>query len=247
MGYRIHNLLAATIIAATCLVSCSDIGDCFKGTGDVILEERYVGFFDGITIDDDINLVILSDTVQYLQIEAGENLLPEICTEVSDGMLYLSNNNVCKYSRSYQKEITVKAHVNDIKKLAFAGSARITSENLLSFNDFLIWLDGARGEINLELNTEKLNLEHVSGNGLTILCGEVNEGIVNSKAQGLLNLRDLKINHLKMVSDSYNDAFIWVTDTIDITITNLGNVYCRGNPFIKSYIRTGGGKFIPME
>lgn len=247
MGNRLYFQVAAKIFAAIVIAACSDLGDCFKGTGKIVIEERPVGFFDGITIDDDINLVILEDTVQYLQIEAGENLLPEICTEVLDGMLYLRNDNVCKYSRSYQKEITVKAHVKELKKIAFAGSARITSGNELSFGYLLMWLDGARGEIDLELTAERFVLEHVSGNGLTRLSGKVDRGIINSKAQGLLDLKELKFNHLKMVSDSYNDASIWVSDTIDITITSLGNVYCRGNPFIKNYIRTGGGKFIPME
>lgn len=247
MGNRLYFQVAAKIFAVIFITACSDLGDCFIGTGKITIEERSVGFFDGITVDDDINLVILDDTVQYLQIEAGENLLPEICTEVQDGMLYLRNDNVCKYSRSYQKEITVKAHVTDLKKIASAGSARITSEKGLSFGYLLMWLDGARGEIELELTAEKLLLEHRSGNGLTRISGEVDRGIINSRAQGLLDLKDLKFNHLTMVSDSYNDASIWVSDTIDIKITNLGNVYCRGNPFIKSYIRTGGGEFIRVE
>jgi len=228
-------------------MSCSDLGDCIKGTGEIVLEKRSVGFFDGITVDDDINLVILNDTFQYIQIEAGKNLLPEISTEVSDGMLYLRNDNVCKYSRSYQKEILVLAHIKNLEKLAFAGSAKITSENKLSFDQLLLWLDGARGEINLEIDIEELILEHVSGNGLTTLSGEVREGIINSEAQGLLYLKDLKFSNLKMVSNSYNNAYIWVTDTIDITISNLGNVYYRGDPFIESYKRTGQGQFIQME
>jgi hypothetical protein len=247
MGNGLYFQVAVKIFAAIFITACSDLGDCFKGTGKITIEERPVSSFDGITVDDDINLVILDDTVQYLQIEAGENLLPEICTEVLDGMLYLRNDNVCKYSRSYQKEITVMAHVKDLKKIASAGSARITSGNELSFGYLQMWLDGARGEIDMKLTAERLVLDHVSGNGLTRLSGEVDRGIINSRAQGLLDLKDLKINHLEMVSDSYNDASIWVSDTIDITITNLGNVYCYGNPFIKSYIRTDVGQFIRME
>ena len=247
MGYRLYHKVVVAYIAAVCMMSCSDLGDCIKGTGEIVLEERSIGFFDGITVDDDINLVILNDTFQYIQIEAGKNLLPEIITEVSDGMLYLRNDNVCKYSRSYQKEILVLAHIKDLEKLAFAGSAKISSENKLSFNQLLLWLDGARGEINLEIDIEELILEHVSGNGLVNLHGEVREGIINSEAQGLLYLKDLNIGNLKMVSNSYNNAYIWVTDTIEITISNLGNVYYTGDPFIKSYIRTGQGQFIQME
>ena len=229
MGCRLHHKVAVTYIAVMCLMSCSDLGDCIKGTGKIMLEERSIGFINGITVDDDINL------------------LPEIRTEVSEGMLYLRNDNICKYSHSYQKEILVRAHIKNLEKLAFAGSAKITSGNKLSLNHLLMWLDGARGEINLEIDIEKLILEHVSGNGLTTLSGEVREGIIESEAQGLLYLKDLKINNLKMTSNSYNNAYIWVSDTIDITITNLGNVYYRGDPFIKSYIRTGQGRFIPME
>ena len=247
MGCRLHYKLAVTYIAAMSVISCSDLGDCIKGTGEIVLEERTVNLFNGITVDDDINLVILKDTFQYIQIEAGKNLLPEIRTEVSDGMLYLMNDNVCKYSRSYEKEILVRAHIKNLEKLAFAGSAKIVTENMLSLNYLLMWLDGARGEISLEIDIEKLILENVSGNGLTTLSGEVREGIINSEAQGLLYLKDLKFSNLKMVSNSYNNAYIWVSDTIDITISNLGNVYCKGDPFIKNYRRTGQGQFIQME
>jgi hypothetical protein len=247
MGHRLYFKVKAISVAVLFLVSCNDVEDCIKGTGEVMLEERPVGFYDGITVSDDINLVILNDTARNLVVEAGENLLPEISTEVKDGMLYLRNDNVCKYLRSYQKEILVKAYVNDLKKMAFAGSARIISGNLLSFDYFLMWLDGARGEIDLEMNIEQLVLEHVSGNGLTRLSGEVRNGIINSKAQGLLYLKELKIRNLKITSNSYNDAYIWVTDTIDIAVENLGNVYCRGNPYIKSYKRTGKGQLIVIE
>ncbi len=247
MGNRIYDKIVIITMAAMCGISCSDLGDCVKGTGEIVPEERPAGFFDAITLDDDINLMILNDTFQSIEVEAGKNLLPEIVTEVSDGMLYIRNDNVCKYSRSYQKEIMVKVGTSFLDKLAFAGSARITSGNILSFSHLLMWLDGARGEINLEINIEELIIEHVSGNGLTVLSGEVKDGIINSEAQGLLYLKDLKISNLKMISNSYNDAWIWVTDTIDITISNLGNVYCRGNPVVRSYHRTGEGRFILLN
>jgi hypothetical protein len=81
MGHRLYFKVKAISVAVLFLVSCNDVEDCIKGTGEVMLEERPVGFYDGITVSDDINLVILNDTARNLVVEAGENLLPEISTE----------------------------------------------------------------------------------------------------------------------------------------------------------------------
>ncbi len=247
MGNRIHILIYVVFLNVFLFYACNNHNDCLKGTGKIISEDRHPGIFKAITLDDDINLLLIQDSVQEVSIEAGENLLPEINSYMSNQMLYLQNKNTCNYLRSYQKEITAKIHIKTLETLVHVGSAKIGSLTTLNFDKFLIWLDGARGEIHLTLNVKNLTIDHLSGNGVTYLTGETKNCIIKSTSQGLLDLRDLKINNLDMVADSYNDAYVWVTDTLTLEVCNLGIVYLRGNPFIKSYVRTGQGHLTKMD
>ena len=246
MGNRNYIL---AILCFTCLIlsnNCTEQSDCLKSTGKIISEERIPGNFIGVTLFDDINLSLVQDTIEKVIVKGGENLLYDINSDINNEVLYLKNYNHCKYLRSYQKEILAEVHYIRLKSIVHGGSAKITSD-IIKSNELVIWLDGAKGEIYLNLNIDNLKLEHRSGNGYTYLQGTVKNGTINSYAEGLLDLRNLNINNLTMLSDSYNDAYIWVTGTLEVEITSLGNVYYRGDPYIKKYIRTGQGQLIKTD
>src|SRR3972149_5567093 len=81
-----------------------DKPDCFKSTGDLVREQREVGDFSSMEVYNNVNVVISQDTLNQVIIEAGENLLEEITTEINGATLVIRNNNKCNWVRSYKKK-----------------------------------------------------------------------------------------------------------------------------------------------
>src|SRR5438067_439983 len=83
---------------ALCIVSgCKkeNMCDCIKSTGDIITEHRSIADFTELEVYKNVIVTIVQDTVVYADVEAGENLMPLIDTEVSGGVLKITNNNKC--------------------------------------------------------------------------------------------------------------------------------------------------------
>src|SRR5690242_20273176 len=83
------------------LFSCKkeSLFDCFKSTGDIVTERRNIGTFTETIIYNNVNVIIVQDSLTYLEINAGENLLPLITTEIRNGKLIIENNNKCNWVR----------------------------------------------------------------------------------------------------------------------------------------------------
>lgn len=61
--------------------------DCFKSTGETVIEHRSVGPFENIVLEDNINLILTQGNEEAISVRAGENLLESIITEVNNNEL----------------------------------------------------------------------------------------------------------------------------------------------------------------
>ena len=72
-------------------------------TGKTITEVRQPGNFNEIELDNNINLYITQGNYNQITIEAGENLMKRITTNVSNNCLYIKNQNTCNWVRELQE------------------------------------------------------------------------------------------------------------------------------------------------
>ena len=102
----------ALIIASVLLLiltGCQqDEGVCIKSTGKVITREQLTLPFHYIEVYDNINLILTQDTsLSSIKVEAGENLIDGISTEIDNGRLILRNQNNCNWLRSFDVPVNV--------------------------------------------------------------------------------------------------------------------------------------------
>ena len=68
--------------------------DLFKSTGPIVREQRTVdGTFEKISLNNNINLVLTQGNLTTIEVEAGNNLLAEIKTEIKNNTLTIKNLN----------------------------------------------------------------------------------------------------------------------------------------------------------
>ena len=84
--------------------------DCIKRSGEIQIELRSLANFDIIEVQNNIDVLLIQDSVCYVEVEAGKNLIANIESSVVDNKLLVKNNNRCNYTRSYNHDIKIYIH-----------------------------------------------------------------------------------------------------------------------------------------
>ena len=71
------NILLVLLVALQ-LSSCSDLCDCFHGTGDVITEERALGNISGIHLANNVDVIIYESNFSKIRVTAGDKLIKDV-------------------------------------------------------------------------------------------------------------------------------------------------------------------------
>ena len=226
-------------------LACKDgaLEDCFKSTGKITSESRVItAAFKTITVYDNINLIYTYDSIASIKVEAGNNLLGDITTEVQDSNLILHNNNRCNWVRSFSVPVNVYVHSTAVTKLIGRNTGNITSTNTIKANIFNFegWMSN-HFDLTFDCNELdcSLNLDACDAT----LHGHANACFLWTAGNGFFHGEDFVSDFITIMSKSTGDTYVNAPDTLWAKILDEGNVYYKGNPIIETTI-TGTGKLI---
>ncbi|MCO6501127.1 MAG: DUF2807 domain-containing protein [Vicingus serpentipes] len=239
--YRILLLLLTTVL----LNSCGKKSSCIKNTGKKATEIRSIsGEINKIEIKDNINLVLVQDSLAIVKIEGGENLLPYVKIDVNNNTISISNGNKCNFLRSYKEPITVYLSVTDIREINYTGKGSVSNTGTLNFNDFTIDVKNGTGNVNLTLNSDKVAiLSHTGATDFT-LNGFTKDLYVYTGSNSWFYLMGTVATNVHVNTAGTGDVFVAPINTLLVELTSLGNVRYKGNPNITMSTHTGSGQII---
>lgn len=162
-----RTLILITIISLFLITSCSIFNllgyETIRGSGDIVTENRNVSNFDSVDVCCGMELYLTQNGAESLQIEADDNILPEIETRVVDQKLeifYLDTNDV-----NYQPTQPVRIYltVNEIQAVSISGGGILDAEDLSSNSIKLALSGGSDADIG-RFEAEQIHID-VSGGG----------------------------------------------------------------------------------
>lgn len=240
------NILAVLLIALL-LSSCSDICDCFHGTGDVITEERALGNITGIHLTNDVDVIIYESNFPKIRVTAGDKLIKDVNTSERGGILYIQNDNKCNWVRKFNPTLTVEVWTNNIRSIyADNSSGDITCVDTIHVSDFRIDAFNSLGTFRLKINTGVATLAINNGP-----CDMYVEGFAGTQYNynagfGVLNCEKLFGENNYVHNKGTNQIYVNSNSVLEVTIGYIGNVYYKGNPATIKKIITGSGKLIKI-
>ncbi|RLD31745.1 MAG: hypothetical protein DRI88_04395 [Bacteroidetes bacterium] len=245
---RIIRHIAALLFLFT-VFSCekTSVLDCFKSTGPVTEEERPISGFHTVVLHDNVDLVLESSGTNHLTIEAGENLMKKIITEVNDSVLTISNYNSCNWVRSYETPITAHLRFTQLDTIEYRSIGNITSIDTIHTNNMVIDVKEGAGEIGFTVNATFLHCNLHFGTATIKMKGLCEVCYVYSNSFGLIDNRSLITDFVYLNNRSSNDIYVYAHKTLGVTIENIGNVYYTGNPGNITLDRRGTGNLIKLE
>ncbi|MCK6648058.1 MAG: DUF2807 domain-containing protein [Bacteroidia bacterium] len=216
-----------------------NMGDCIKRTGEIIKETRVLGTFTRVEAEDNLNVFITQDTIQEVVIEAGENIVPLIETELQGSTLYIRNKNRCNWTRSYDKPLNVHLRMPVVDYITNSGTATVQTTNYITNPTFDIETKNS-GDIILYVNNNKL-VSHIFGSGDVKINGSTNQHFCDIGGTAYLYANNLTSSYTYIHTFTIGPSEVRSTGTIDCKIDGKGDIICYGNPPIVTQTGKGPG------
>lgn len=239
-------LTLVVLFIAALLTQCGkNEGVCVSNTGKTVVENRIALPFHYIEVYDNINLFLTQDTSSYaIRVEAGENLVQGIITEIDSGRLILRNQNTCNWLRSFEVPVNVYLTFTRLDTIIFSAAGNITCTNEWTNDSILVDVYEGAGQFSLKLNVFKSFLHVRFGTVRLDATGYSQVTFISSQGYGPLHAENLYSKFTYVYTFSPNDVFVSAEEELGVEIGNIGNVYYRGDPKRISENIYGAGQLI---
>src|SRR5437870_559505 len=191
------------------------------GSGVRKTEKRELKSFNAIDTSGAYEINVSCQKPASFEIEADDNILPLIKTEVRDGTLFVSNDQEFHSSKSTILRITLP-EVNSVSSHG-AGDIKIADANS---NDLKIKSTGAA------------NME---------ATGKAKSITISSTGAGNIDTSKLTAEKAKVDATGAANVDVYVSDQLDVTISGVSNVSYRGNPKVVNKSVSGIGSVNPKN
>ncbi|MCX6248795.1 MAG: DUF2807 domain-containing protein [Bacteroidetes bacterium] len=216
------GIISIVLFTMFLIVSCNLIGE--RGSGNVIRQERKVSSFNGIEVSGAFDVILTQGTSVSVFVEADDNLMDLIRTDVRGTTLVIENKKPIQHSKSLKVFITF----TELKSVEMSGAVNIESQGKLTLPELMLSSSGA-SDAKLDLDVQKLGIECSGGSKLK-LTGSAKE--VHVDASGAIDLFafDLMAETYKLGISGAGKAEINVSKELDVEISGAATVRYKGTP-----------------
>lgn len=212
-----------------------------QGSGKMSSETRALEGVSQVELASFGELTVLMGDKEEIVIEAEDNILPLITTNVTAGKLVISTrpNTSIGASQRVRYTLTVKS----MDTLVLAGSGNIKVVGTLKGRDVTVKIAGS-GDITIEDVQASDLFVDISGSGSVDVRGKADTLLAEINGSGSTNGSDLESRSAKAHIFGSGDIHVWVTEALDVIIDGSGNVEYFGNPSTLTQSTPGSGNII---
>lgn len=231
--FILTSILSALVIGACGINVNLDIE---QGSGKVITETRSVNNFDQVSLSGIGDVTLVQGNNEQLVIEAEDNVIKHITTEVRDGTLYIG---FVKKAIIPTEPVKFTITMREIRGLETKGVSDISAAGITT-DQLDIGISGT-GNITInKLDADQVSI-NVSGAGNFAAEGQVSKQKVVLSGAGNYDGEDLESSTADITITGLGQVSVWVTDLLNVTISGTGNVNYYGSPQVNQQI-SGLGK-----
>jgi Putative auto-transporter adhesin, head GIN domain len=217
--------------------------DVVQGSGNVKTEPRQVQGFDKVELNGLGTLSITQGSTEALTIQAEDNLLPRLQSEVDGDTLRLGPRGAVIHPN---KPIRYDLTAVRLTGVTVTGAANVQAASIQA-DQLALKVTGA-GKMNVGrlTSTGGLSVE-VTGGGEVTVAGEVPRQTVSISGAGKYQAANLASQQATIDVTGAADCAVRVSDHLNVSISGAGHVAYSGSPTVDQHVsgagsitRTGG-------
>ncbi|MBW3590648.1 MAG: DUF2807 domain-containing protein [Actinobacteria bacterium] len=198
-------------------------GGTVIGSGVVATEEREVEDFDAVVVTGIGELRIEFTGEESLSIEAEDNILPLLTSEVSGNELVLGPRSGVGIST--HEPIIYRLTVADLSAISVSGSVNVDARGIVG--DALTVSSGGSSDIRITGRVDRLSLD--------------------KSGSGTFSARRLESAHARVEVSGSGDVVVNAADTLDVSASGSSDVRYVGNPRVNRVDVSGSGSVGPLN
>jgi len=197
-----------------------------NGSGKTIIEGREVSGFERVKINSAGEAEIVQGENEGIVIEAEDNLLPYITSNVFAGELVIDVKAGVGITptRPIRYTITVK----NLEEVRTSGAAKVTLRPMKA-GDLSLSSSGAGAFEVIDLTASSLSIK-ISGAGSINASGSATSVDIHISGTGSVDAQNLKTSQTRVNISGMGSATVWATETLDSKISGAGSVSYYGSP-----------------
>ncbi len=232
-------------------------GDIVRGSGEVVEETRDVSGISGLELATLGNLFIEIGDTESLRIEAEDNLMEYLETEVRSGRLIIRTRGDVNLLPT--QPVNYYLTVTGLETIVISSSGNIQAPDLAAQRfsitvsssgnldmgglvaDRLTVVISSSGNVTMgELEADTLDVNLSSSGNLDISSGQVDLQNVTISSSGNYTAQNLESSEAEARLDSNGNATIWVRDHLKAVLNSSGNLRYRGDPTVDATTNSSG-------
>jgi hypothetical protein len=241
-------LVFASLITASCsLIRGGGFGGGVPGSGNILTETRDVAAFEAIAIEyPGAEIVLQQGDKESVEIEADDNLLPQLSTEVTSGTLTIKSTETdWKTSVNPSAPAKLNITVRDLNTIVLSAPlGHLEVHDLQAGTLNLVVSGGAQVRLN-GLQVDLLDTV-LSGAGDIQADGTADEVKLILSGLGDFNAADLQSKRAAIELSGMGSATVRVEEELAATITGAGSIQYFGQPHVEQSVN-GAGSVKPAE
>lgn len=219
---------------------------CWKGAGSSISKIIVLPEFQQMEIHQRLKIELIQDSVSFMEVIAGENLVNFIDWKVVDGKLEIWNRNKCPFLRYKNDELTLKIHFSALSKLIYWGSELLTSKDTIQTNHLDVLMNDGAGDLNLTVVANSINVVNPHGFSNISLGGTCNFLRLDIDGYGRFDARQMQVtDSISLMYASNGISYLSANQVkLKAELSSTGDIWYYGQPSVIEKIRYSSGDLI---
>ncbi|MFD2518987.1 head GIN domain-containing protein [Salinimicrobium flavum] len=209
------------------------------GNGKMTTQTRTVPKYDQVNLIGSMDVEFVRGKEGNLKLEAEENLMEYIVTEVDGNSLKITVEKGFSLSPSRNKGIKVTVPIETLEGVSLTGSGDIYSSDEIRAEKFEIKLTGS-GDIRLPLVAKDASAT-ITGSGDISLRGSASDFNCKVIGSGDISAFDFRCETVDATVIGSGDLEVYASEALRAKIPGSGDIQYKGNPKNEDFKTMGSG------
>lgn len=207
-----------------------------------VVQDRHLSGFNAIDAAGSFDVYITQGPNESVKVDAPADVQERIITEVDGGTLRIRNKNGSWGGLGEvfgHKKVVVYVVISQVNAIGITGSGDVYFKDGVRASNLKLWVSGS-GDVYGKVDARNVEC-NISGSGDMKLSGHAETSSVSVSGSGDFTARDLQTANTSVHVSGSGDASIYVSNSLEASVSGSGDVSYRGNPkhIVKS--KSGSG------
>jgi len=206
-----------------------------SGSGNIVTEKRTVGNFKGISAGGDFDVEVKIGPVTEVTVEADDNVMEYIETEVNNNILRIRTEGMHNFSNTHMKVYITVPALTSVKASASAG---VTVNDLLTSTSKLSFQSSSSGTITAEVDAPEIETDASSGGSVNI-SGKTKSHNAEASSGASIKTWNLLSEHTRVSASSGASAQVHASISLKASGSSGAEITYRGAAEVNKSVSSG--------